>query len=253
MLDSDKLATDLGSALRAGEVFAVFQPLVDVASGGIVGVEGLCRWTDSRGRAVPPDMFIPIAESAGLIHELGHFMLSECLAAAEAWRAAGSAIDVSVNVSPTQLAEPSFSVDLVEQLAMRAVPPEAVTLEITESLPLRDIALIVPRLEDLRSRGVGISLDDFGTGHASAEQLERLPVTELKLDKSLMHGDRDRSVDHLRDVVARARERGLRVVAEGIETAEQLRLAHELGCERAQGYLLGAPMPKSELDALLAA
>ncbi len=100
---------------------------------------------------------------------------------------------------------------------------------------------------------MGISLDDFGTGHASAEQLERLPVTELKLDKSLMHGDRDRTVDQLRDVVARARERGLRVVAEGIETAEQLRLAHELGCERAQGYLLGAPMPKSELDALLAA
>ena len=253
MLDDDTFATELDAALHAGEVFAVYQPLVEVMSGRIAGVEGLCRWTDSRGRAVPPDMFIPVAENTGLIHELGRFMLDECLASAAAWRAAGNAIDVSINVSPTQLADASFCDDVVERLVARALPADAVTLEITESLPLQDLSLIVARLEELRSRGLGVSLDDFGTGHASAEQLERLPVTELKLDRSLMQGERARTIALLSDVVARARERGLRVVAEGIETVEQLKLAQELGCERAQGYLLGAPMPKADVDALLAA
>ena len=135
MLDDDSFATELDAALRAGEVFAVYQPLVEVASGRIAGVEGLCRWTDSRGRAVPPDMFIPIAENTGLIHELGRFMLDECLASAAAWRAAGNAIDISINVSPTQLADASFCVDVVERLVARALPADAVTLEITESLP----------------------------------------------------------------------------------------------------------------------
>lgn len=253
MLDNHAFAGELDAALLAGDVFAVYQPLIDVDSGAIVGVEGLCRWTDSRGRSVPPDMFIPVAENAGLIHRLGQFMVAECVAAVEDWRANGHAIGVSVNVSPTQLAEESFAVDLRAQLVLRGVPAEAITLEITESLPARDLALLVARLSHLRSEGHGISLDDFGTGHASPDQLARLPVTELKVDRSLMQGDPERTREELRDVIAGARERGLRLVAEGIETADQLQLARDLGCDRVQGFLLGAPMPKAHLDALLVA
>jgi len=251
MLDREKLAADLEIGLHNGDVYALFQPLIDVSSGRIVGAEGLCRWTHSHGFAVPPDMFMPLAEASGLIHELGRFMLDQCLSAVGGWRAGGSVIDVSVNVSPTQLMDLSFAGLLIEQLTARALALSAVTIEITESVPVRDLERILPGLERLRERGVGVSLDDYGTGHASPDQLDRLPLTEVKLDRSLIRDGHAGVTGSLRDVVSRAHERDLRVVAEGIETAEQMSFVQDLGADRAQGYLLGAPMPKTQLDALL--
>lgn len=253
MLDRQQLTADLELALQDGDVFPVFQPQIDLASEAIVGAEGLCRWTHQHGFSVPPDMFVSLAEDNGSIHELGRLMLEHCLDAVAAWRAEGGAMEVSVNVSPTQLLDPSFVEYVTSHLEQSGQPPEALTMEITESVPLRDLESIVPRLATLRDLGVGVSLDDYGTGHASPHQLERLPLTEVKLDRSLMRNAEAGVTEALSGVLAHARRRGLLVVAEGIETAEQLAFARNLGCDRAQGYLLGAPMARSNLDALLAA
>lgn len=249
----DDLAAALRNAVRHGDLFAVFQPLVEVSTGDMVGVEGLCRWQPARGGLVEPDTFIPLAETTGLIHEVGRFMLDECLAAVDHWHAAGTPLEVSVNVSPTQLTKASFWAYVSQELLRRALPTRALTIEITESLPMRDIETIVPRLQGILALGLGVSLDDYGSGHASADRLEQIPVTELKLDRSLIHLKSRDAMRSLRTAVARAKERGLRIVAEGIETQQHLDLARELGCDRAQGYLLGAPMSRSDVDALLAA
>lgn len=251
MLDREQLTSDLEVALHEGDVYAEFQPQIDLGSGAIVGAEGLCRWTHWHGFSVPPDMFVSLAEDNGSIHELGRFMLEQGLAAVAGWRTADSGMEVSVNVSPTQLLEASFVGDVTDRLRGFGLSPDALTMEITESVPLRDLESILPRLRTLRDLGVGVSLDDYGTGHASPNQFARLPLTEVKLDRSLIRNAGAGSTDSLHAVVELAHGRGLRVVAEGIETAQQMAFARELGCDRAQGFMLGAPMPRSGLDALL--
>lgn len=253
MLDRQQLTSDLEVALHDGDVYPVFQPQIDLASGAVVAAEGLCRWTHPHGFAVSPDMFVSLAEDNGFIHELGRFMLEECLAAVASWRTTSSSMDVSVNVSPTQLLDESFVSYVTDLLRESQLEPDALTMEVTESVPLRDLESIVPRLTRLRDLGVGVSLDDYGTGHASPSQVKALPLTELKLDRSLMRRAGAGSRDALRTVLELARGRGLRVVAEGIETDDQLAFARELGCDRAQGYLLGIPMRRDRIAALLTA
>lgn len=248
----DELAAGLRDAVNHENLFAMFQPLIDLGTSRIVGVEALCRWRQRDGELIPPDAFIPVAEATGLIHEVGRFMLDECLTVADHWHAAQTPIGVSVNVSPRQLADDSFTAYLVQQLQMRGLPRDTLTVEITESLPLTDFEAIVPRLRALLEVGVGVSLDDYGTGHASTERLEAIPVTELKLDRSLIQSDNRRTMRSLEDAVSEAKDRGLRIVAEGVETPAHLELARELGCDRAQGYLLGLPMRAWDMDTLLA-
>ena len=251
MLDRDDLSRELETDLRNGGVYAVYQPLIEIATGVLVGVEGLCRWSRSQGPPIQPEVFIPVAEATGLIHELGRFMLEECLAAADQWRSTGREVEISVNVSPVQLTTPTFSADLAAKVLERLSTPTALTIEITESLPLPNLDEIVPRLDELRSLDVGVSLDDFGSGHTSVEQLRRLPLTEVKFDRSLIQGKAADARRTLQDAAARAKELGLRTVAEGVETSAHLELARELGCDRAQGFLLGAPMRRAEVDAIL--
>ena len=253
MEDIEDLAAALGGAVSRGEVFAVFQPQVALDTGNVVAVEGLCRWRHPELGLIAPDLFIPLAERTGAIHELGAFMVDECLGAADFWHDGGQSVEVSVNVSPVQLADASFAELLAARLGDRALPPNALTVEITESLPVTDLLKIVPRLVGLRSLGLGIALDDFGTGHASFDQLDRLPVTELKIDRSLIQGDQADRDEVLIGIMTVAHARGLRVVAEGIETAAHLALARSLGCDRAQGFLLGMPMVRSDVDLLIAA
>ena len=251
MLDKDDLSRELEADLARGGVYALYQPLIEVATGELVGVEGLCRWGRARGTEIGPDVFIPMAESTGLIHALGLFMLDECLAVGDRWRAAGRHIEVSVNVSPVQLTRATFSADLAAKLIDRDSPPAALTIEITETLPLRDLDEIVPRLEELRSIDVGVSLDDFGSGYTSVAQLRRLPLTEVKFDRSLIQSSNPDAQESLQQAADRARDLGLRSVAEGVETPEHLELARRLGCDRAQGFLFGPPMRPAEVDAVL--
>jgi EAL domain-containing protein (putative c-di-GMP-specific phosphodiesterase class I) len=250
--EKDDLSRELAADLRSGGIHALYQPLIDVATGRFVAVEALSRWNRTRGPDMSPEVFIPVVESTGVVHALGRFMLDECLGAAERWRAAGHHLDVSVNVSPRQLSTRTFFADLAEKMTERVSPPPALTIEITESLPLHDFDQLVPRLEELRLLNVGISLDDFGSGHTSIALMRRLPLTEIKLDRSLIQSGSADALRTLRSAADRARELGLRVVAEGIETHAHLELARDLGCDRAQGFLFSAPMRLAEVDAVLA-
>lgn len=246
MTSPDDLADDLAAALRAGDVRAAFQPQVSVQTGAVVAAEALCRWTHPTQGDVEPLMVIRLAEQTGLIHELGRTMLRACMEVLEEWRAAGHEWEVAVNVSPLQLLDESFAREIDDELRQRDLAPARLTLEITENLPVMDAPSVLPRLRALRELGVGISLDEFGSGHASLEQLESLPLTEVKIAGSLIRAAETQRLGALRENVEVARERGLRVVAEGIETQEHLDVARELRCDRAQGYLIQHPVLRAQ-------
>lgn len=246
------LADDLRVAVPAGQLFAVFQPQIDLRTGAIVGVEGLCRWRHPQHGLVAPQDFIGLAERSGAIHAIGAFILAECIAAASAWHARGLRVSVSANISPVQLASAAFLDAAAARLREAALPAQALTLELTETRPVTDFDVLVARLDELRRHGYGVSLDDYGTGHASPRQLRRLPLTELKLDRSLLQDEQSHPAEELSDVIARTHARGIRVVAEGIETPRHLRRAETIGCDRAQGYLLGRPMTRDAVEQLLA-
>lgn len=245
-----ELATDLTGALDRGEIEAWFQPQLDLHGGGIVGAEALCRWHHPQLGILSPDTFIPLAEELGHIHGIGQFMAEQCWEAIDHWRQLGHQLDLSVNVSPLQLQDSSFTDWLRGRVSFSGAG--RLTIEITESLPLEDVPALVPRLDELRSMGFGIAIDDFGVGQASLTQLRRLHGTELKIDRTLIVDASAETTERLIRVVDYARSTGIRVVAEGVETYDQLARVRELGCDRAQGYLIARPMPRSEVDALLA-
>lgn len=247
-----ELVSDLGEASARGELFAVFQPQFDLANGSIVAAEALCRWRHPKHGIVPPDTFIPLAEATGAIGAIGRFMLDQGLRAVVAWRRLGLPIGVSVNVSPVQLSTEDLVDHLGERIEAHSLPAGALTVELTESRPLDDFADIADRLRRVRALGIGVALDDFGAGHASPEHLEQLPVTEVKLDKSIVQSGTDATWRELAERLRGARARDLTVVAEGIETPSHLRRARDLLCDRAQGFLLGRPLERASFDALLA-
>ncbi|WP_158220460.1 bifunctional diguanylate cyclase/phosphodiesterase [Kineosporia sp. A_224] len=242
-----------------------YQPIVSFADRRLVGLEALARWRDDRLGVVPPGEFIEVAEDSGLIVRLGMWALVQ--ACTDAVAAPGD-LTVSVNVSPRQLADARI-VDVVEEaLALTGLPPHRLCLEITEGAVMSDIDAAVVRLGTLRAQGVRIALDDFGTGWSSLGHLQRLPVDRLKVDRSFVEAlrgetepllpgpgrgapwdrdaparDRDGAAAVVSAIVALARGLGMRVTAEGVETAEQFRYLRELGCDDAQGFHLGRPAP----------
>ncbi|MEO7981087.1 MAG: EAL domain-containing protein [Sporichthyaceae bacterium] len=243
------LEQDLRAAVRAGDITPHFQPIVGVASGEIVGVEALARWFRPDG-PVPPDVFISLAESLGLIGELGRRILADALDALAGWRRAGLPMTfVAVNVSPLQLRDPDFVVTVSELLASRGLAPAALVVEITEGAVMEASPAVATALAELRSLGVGLSMDDFGTGYSSLARLGQLPVTEIKVDRSFiaeLPGD-----DTMTRIVLELAVRfGLHTVAEGVEDAAQLEALHRLGCDTAQGYHLYRPLPPEDVPAL---
>ena len=245
------IEAELEGAVGRAEIVAYFQPQVDLVTGRVAGVEALCRWRNPHRGLVPPAEFIPAAEKSGLIHEIGAFMLEEGCRQAALWRSVGHEIDVSVNVSALQLAKPDIFNRLHELLQENTIPDGALTIEITESQLIADMGGVASRLRVLKALGLGISLDDFGTGRSSLSQLQDLPITELKIDRSLVQDDTSAGA-LIAVAVALLQERGVRVVAEGVETEAQLERVRELHCDRAQGFLFGRPVPVGELDEMLA-
>jgi EAL domain-containing protein (putative c-di-GMP-specific phosphodiesterase class I) len=240
------IGTDLVGAVRRGEISAWFQPQIDVRDGRVVGAEALCRWVHPVRGPVPPSEFIPAAEETGLIEEIGVFMARQSCIAIERWR-----IDVSVNVSPLQLETAAFTNWLEHQLSGVSTGDSTLTIEITEDQPVRNVTAAVRRIDRLRALGVGVAIDDFGAGQSSLKQLRRLHATELKLDRSLVVDEN--AAERIAQAIGAARASGVRTVAEGIETPEQLERITRLGCDRAQGYLLGRPMPRDAMDLLVSA
>lgn len=243
------LAAALTGAAGGGELIAYFQPQVDLASGRVVAVESLCRWQHPEWGMVSPVDFIPVAEESGAIHGIGDFMAEECCRFA----AATPDLEVAINVSAVQLAYPDFSTRLVQTWERFGLPASRFTIELTESRPVLDIPDAVTQLERLRDLGADISIDDFGVGFSSRKQLDDLPFTELKLDQSLIREDTEETWTRVASVVAISRGRGMRIVAEGVESAEQYESVRAADCDRAQGFHIARPLPRDEFAAWLRA
>jgi EAL domain-containing protein (putative c-di-GMP-specific phosphodiesterase class I) len=224
-----------------------------LSSGRGCGVEALARWTRSTGEPVAPSVFIRLAERAGMIHELGAWVLQSACATASAWSNRGSQpTTLSVNVSALQIDE-HFSTVIERALRQSLFPANRLELEITESALIANPALTIEHLEDWKRLGVRIALDDFGTGYSSLSYLTRLPVDRLKLDRSLIHRmtlDR-KSAAVMRSMISLGAELDMEVIAEGVETEAQLQMLADLGCPQVQGYLLGRPMLAEQTQAAL--
>ncbi len=251
-----ELASDLRAALRGdadgGVLHPAYQPIVDAASGVVVKVEALARWTHPARGHVSPGVFIPVAEETGLIEELGTFMLRAGCAQLRAWadaaRATGTTpIGVTVNVSGRQIERGTLVETVREVLAETGADPAALTLEITESVAMRDPSRVLEVLNALTALGVKLAIDDFGTGYSSLSYLQRFPLDALKIDKSFVDGlalggaAGAQAAGLVRAVVQMAAALGLQTVAEGVETAAQHEALRALGCDLAQGYLFGRP------------
>ena len=226
-----------------------YQPLVQLPSGRISGVEALARWHDPELGNVPPDRFIPVAEETGLIIDLGAWVLATACRQAARWAAGTTAdLSVAVNVSPVQLAQPGFLDVVVAALADAGLPAQRLCLEITETAEIADLADSVRVLGELRQLGVRVALDDFGTGHSSLTMLRALPLDVVKIDRSFVEkvarGSQDAVLVRL--VIDTAHTLGLEVCAEGVETADQARQLLSMGCDSAQGWYFGMPEPASD-------
>jgi EAL domain-containing protein (putative c-di-GMP-specific phosphodiesterase class I) len=245
-----ELAGQLRHALVAGELTAHYQPQYDLASGRIVALEALCRWQHPRQGILPPDRFIYVAEQHGLISDVGRFMLEESGRRAADWNRRGAHVGMSVNISPSELTR-DFAERMLARLRALDLPHRTLTVEITESPEILFSRDEVFALETLIDGGVGVSVDDFGVGQASLELVRRLPLTEVKIDKSLVQNDA-RSIDDLvRACVDLARERDATIVAEGIETQEHFERAMHWTCERGQGYYFSPPLPVHQIEPLV--
>ncbi|MFG6439147.1 putative bifunctional diguanylate cyclase/phosphodiesterase [Roseateles sp. LKC17W] len=233
-----------------------FQPQWDIASGRICGVEALLRWRDASGTMVPPDRFIPVIESAGLIVETGEWVLRTALQALLTLREAGWAdLRMGVNVSVLQLQAGDFVGTVRQALADSGLPAQVLELEITESLAVTGEAQLLDTLHALKGLGVSLAIDDFGTGYSSLSYLDRMPVDRVKIDRSFTRGLRGdgRSNRIAELMVSIGHHLDMRVLAEGIETPEQAQALAALGCDEGQGYLRARPMPLVELQAWLRA
>jgi diguanylate cyclase (GGDEF)-like protein len=241
----------LGALRRAiddRDIVVHYQPIVTVPEFDVVGMEALVRWNHPVRGLLPPAEFLPVAESSGLMHRLTGLVLEDAIGQAAAWRDAGHAIPVAVNVTLRDLAGPSLAETCEHLLGQHGLTGEALQLEITERLLMAEPDSVSRQVEALAERGVRFSLDDFGTGFASLVMLRRLPVDRLKIDSSFVRrlsiGDDDRAI--VASIIDLAHALGMRVVAEGVETAAVWQRLHELGCDTAQGWHIGRDMPADE-------
>jgi len=250
-----RLETDLRRALERGEFRLAFQPIVSLDTGAIDAFEGLLRWQHPERGTVSPDAFIPVAEETGLILPLGRWVVEECCRQLQRWTQAGHAgLAMSVNLSVRQLAEPDLADYLAGALRACGMPAERFRLEITESVLLEQEEPAVGTLTRLREMGVMLCVDDFGTGYSSLGYLHRFPLDVLKIDRSFVSRmDRDaRSAQMVHAIVNLARNLRVRVVAEGVETREQLAALRGMGCDQAQGFLFAEPLSEEQVARMLA-
>jgi diguanylate cyclase (GGDEF)-like protein len=250
-----RIVDGLRRAIGTPELSLHFQPQVAL-DGHLVGAEALMRWNSPTMGSVPPSVFIPVAEETGLIHALGEWSLRTGCERLARWRRKGRLFDghLSINVSPWQLARPEFVDRLSDIVEASEIDPEQLTIEITESAVLFDVAETVAKLRQIRPLGVRIALDDFGTGYSSLALLKDLPLDEIKIDQSFVRDLGAGANRHLiRVVVAIGAELGMEVIAEGVETVAERDELAALGCRQLQGYLFGRPMAEADFEAYLQA
>ena len=244
------LLTELRRAIDRGQLFLHYQPKADLRTGDIQGVEALVRWQHPERGMIPPDEFIPPAQKTGVITPLTMFVLDEALRQCRTWALQGMELCVAVNLSTRNLLDVHLPDTVGELLARWEVPARLLELEITESTILADPVRAMEILSRLDEMGIRLAIDDFGTGYSSLAYLKRLPVDELKIDKSFILGMEESENDAVivRSTIDLGRNLGLRVVAEGVETAKAWNRLLSLGCDIAQGYYLSRPVPADQLS-----
>jgi len=242
----------LRDAIKNHEFILHYQPQMD-AKGQLLGAEVLLRWQHPERGMVPPGEFISVAEDTGLILEIGYWVLTEAVRTIAKWHASGlcerSDLRLSVNVSPRQFHQPDFVLQVLRILKDADVPPSCIELELTESMLMDDLGSVIGKMAELRSHGVHISIDDFGTGYSSLAYLKKLPLDQLKIDQSFIRditSESDSAAAVVETIISMARHLGLDVIAEGVETREQLDFLIDKGCEAFQGYYFDKPLPASK-------
>ena len=249
-----KLESKLQRALELEQFVLFYQPKVDLSSGRIAGLEALLRWNDPCTGLVMPALFIPLLEETGMIAEVGAWAMKQAVSQHAAWQAAGlQPPPIAVNVSAVQLKRRDFVASVEQAITITGKPGHGLDIEITESMIMEDIEASIEKLKMIRDLGVGISIDDFGTGHSSLRYLTRLPITALKIDRAFiqhMTTNAD-AVAIVSTVIALGHNLSLKVIAEGVETEEQSKFLRLLKCDQFQGYLFSKPVPADQVPALL--
>jgi diguanylate cyclase (GGDEF)-like protein/PAS domain S-box-containing protein len=251
-----QLEMDLRRALEREEFYNVYQPIVSLAAGQIVGFEALLRWHHPTRGQLGPEEFITVAEETGLIRDLGWWNLREACRQMTEWRAgynAYSQLTMSVNLSPKQFLQPNLVEDIGSLLRELNLPPQALKLELTESTVMGDPAAAIEMLQQIKSLGISLAIDDFGTGYSSLSYLHRFPLDTLKIDRSFISSiGNGEDTEIARTILPMASNLHLDVVAEGVETIEQLVLLKKLQCKYGQGYYFSKPLSAKEAGSLLA-
>ncbi len=244
-----RIVNDLRSAIQKDELRVHFQPKILLRNGTICGAEALVRWRHAEYGWLSPDLFVPAAEEAGTIVHLTRYVLRKAISECRKWQDSGHILQVSVNISARDLLDEYLPYFILELMKDQDLPPQRLTLEVTENSVMQKIQKAITVLECLRDIGVRISMDDFGTGHSSLAQLKNIPLHELKIDKSfvmtLLKDGQNEAI--VRTTLQMAHNMGLEVVAEGVEDEDTLRYLADAGCEQAQGFVLSKPIPSDDL------
>lgn len=250
-LQTVKIEHALKTAIENHELFMVYQPQIN-STGDIHGIEALVRWKSTTLGMVPPDQFIPVAEASGQMVKIGSFIIAQTLQEMkETQTALGKTFQISINISIRQFMEVGFLKHFLEAIKKLEMPTLTLTIEITENLFIEDIEYVLPLLHEIRKCGIHISMDDFGTGYSSLNMLRRLPIDELKIDKSFIDTivEDETAQRMVQNIIAIGKNFKMNILAEGVETKEQQALLASFGCDRFQGYFFAKPLPKDELIA----
>ena len=253
--ERSRLEGELRDALVRGELLLHYQPQV-TADGRIVGAEALVRWQHPQRGMVPPGEFVPVAERTGLMLPMGDWVLKTACQQLALWqrRPDTAGLVVAVNVSAAQFAQTDFVARVLACVAQSGADPAGLKLELTESMLAHDVEDIIAKMTALKARGIGFSLDDFGTGFSSLSYLRRLPLDQLKIDQSfvanMLQSPKEAAI--VQALISLGHNLGIALIAEGVETAEQRQVLHEKGCSVYQGYLFSRPVASAAFEALLA-
>ena len=248
-----QIQTDLHSALRNLDFRLHYQPQIDIGSGRIIGMEALIRWQHGHGKLVPPDQFIPVAEQSGLIIPIGEWVLEQACRQAVIWQTQGlPALVMAVNLSAVQFRHGNIAETVAEVLRMTGLAASSLELELTESILLQDTETSIKTLHTLKEIGVKLSIDDFGTGYSSLSYLKRLAVDKLKIDQTFVRdlGEDTDNQEIVRAIIQLGHILKLEIIAEGVETAEQLAYLRVFGCDQIQGYLFSRPLSPEHIPSL---
>ena len=251
-----ELESDLRRAIEREEFVVHYQPIVNLQSGGLWGLEALVRWDHPERGLVSPKEFVPIAEETGLIVPLGRWVLEEACRSAREWQGAhphAPPLIISVNLSAKQLGSPDLARMVEAAIRESGLEHYCLSLDVTETAYIKVLEGYAAALDRLKAMGVRVSIDDFGTGYSSLSYLKRLPADDLKIDRSFVKGLGEDIEDTaiVRMIIDLAHTVGMEVVAEGVESAEQARLLREMGCDLAQGFHFSRPLPPQRVPAFL--